>query len=369
MKGKVNEPTIFDFLIQDPCDWENFLSNFSKKLDLDGAALLIFYQDSFRYENFFSFGLNKNFFQNFEKILKNNSLLFNSLKSLPEGKIVDKNEEFQGKNLEFQEFFEKFLLEGEKVYIFISGILNNCKENLILIGFKKGNKKPLIQKEKDLIEKIIPYIKVVYQYCIRIQKRDCYLDILKRAIEFEGKGIIIIDKNLNVIFLNKIAEAILSSKEGLEITKYGLEINDPVFSIHFKKSLKKIFNSENDVKEDFIFAIPKKDKTIPVVVQVIPISEKLYVKENQRYALIILYDASYYPTPDPEFLTRVFRFTSQEKNIAILLTKGMDLKEISEELKISLHTVRTHLKHIYSKTNTARQAELMKLLLSLPAGY
>lgn len=369
MKGKSQDLIFFDFLIQDHCDWEKFLSNFSQKLDLDGAALLIFYQNSFKFENFLSSGLNKSFFQNFEKILKNNTSLFNFLKSLPEGKILDKNEDFQGNNLEFKELFEKFALEGEKKYIFISGILNSYKENLILIGLKKGDKKPLGKKEKDLIEKIIPYLRVVYQYCMTIQAKDSYLEILKRAIEFEGKGIIIIDKNSNVIFLNKIAEAILSTKEGLEITKYGLEINDPVFSIHFKKSLKKIFNSEINEKEDFIFAIPKKDKTIPLVVQVIPISEKLYSKENQRYALIILYDASYYPAPDPEFLTKVFRFTSQEKNIAILLTKGMDLKEISEELKISLHTVRTHLKHIYSKTNTARQAELMKLLLSLPTGY
>jgi DNA-binding CsgD family transcriptional regulator len=44
---------------------------------------------------------------------------------------------------------------------------------------------------------------------------------------------------------------------------------------------------------------------------------------------------------------------------------GADLKEISEELSISLTTVRTHLQHVFDKTDTRRQAELVRLLLVL----
>lgn len=370
MKG-VLDLNFLDFLIQNPCDWENFFGIFSKKLELDATALIIFHNESLKFKIFLNYGLNEKFFQNFEKIIKNNPTFSSFIKSIPERKILDEDEEEEtiGARQELKEFMKRIALENGFSHMLISGILNRQNENLILIAFRKKDKAYFGKNERDLIGMVSPYIKMVYQYCITIEEKEKYLDILKRAIEFEGKGIILIDKNLNVLFLNRIAEIILSKKEGLEITKYGLEINDPVFSIHFKKSLKKIFNSEYNDKEDIIFAIPKRDRTIPLVVQVIPINERFFLKEGQGSALIILYDSSYYPLPDPEFLTKLFKFTSQEKNIAILLTKGMDLKEISKELKISLHTVRTHLKHIYSKTNTARQAELMKLLLSLPAGF
>lgn len=368
MKGTL-DLNFLDFLIQNPCDWENFFDIFSKKLEFDAAALMKFYNESPKFNTFLNYELDEKFFQNLEKIIKNNPAFSSFIKSLPEGKTLDEEEETIGVRQELKEFMKRIALESGFNHMLISGILNKQNENLILIAFRKKDKAYFGKNERDLIVKVAPYIKMVYQYCITIEEKEKYLDILKRAIEFEGKGIILIDKNFNVLFLNRIAEIILSKKEGLEITKYGLEINDPVFSIHFKKSLKKIFSSEYNEKEDIIFAIPKKDRTIPLVVQVIPINERFFLKEGQGSALIILYDSSYYPLPDPEFLTKLFKFTSQEKNIAILLTKGMDLKEISKELKISLHTVRTHLKHIYSKTNTARQAELMKLLLSLPAGF
>jgi DNA-binding CsgD family transcriptional regulator len=44
---------------------------------------------------------------------------------------------------------------------------------------------------------------------------------------------------------------------------------------------------------------------------------------------------------------------------------GADLNHISEELSISLPTVRTHLQHVFDKTDTHRQAELVRLLLVL----
>lgn len=42
-----------------------------------------------------------------------------------------------------------------------------------------------------------------------------------------------------------------------------------------------------------------------------------------------------------------------------------DPKQISDELSVSLATVRTHLQHVFDKTETHRQAELVRLLLVL----
>jgi DNA-binding CsgD family transcriptional regulator len=44
--------------------------------------------------------------------------------------------------------------------------------------------------------------------------------------------------------------------------------------------------------------------------------------------------------------------------------QGRSLDEASEELHVSISTVRTHLKRIFSKTGTSRQGELVKLLLT-----
>ena len=44
---------------------------------------------------------------------------------------------------------------------------------------------------------------------------------------------------------------------------------------------------------------------------------------------------------------------------------GDDLKQISDELSVSPSTVRTHLQHLFVKTDTHRQAELIRHLLAI----
>lgn len=62
-------------------------------------------------------------------------------------------------------------------------------------------------------------------------------------------------------------------------------------------------------------------------------------------------------------LQRLFQLTYAEARIAGLIVNGHHIDEIAEVLTISLNTVRTHLRHIFEKTNVERQADLIHLLL------
>jgi DNA-binding CsgD family transcriptional regulator len=57
-------------------------------------------------------------------------------------------------------------------------------------------------------------------------------------------------------------------------------------------------------------------------------------------------------------------FTPAECDVAGRLAAGADLGAIAAALGITLHTVRGHLKHLYTKAGVHRQAELVARLLS-----
>jgi DNA-binding CsgD family transcriptional regulator len=69
------------------------------------------------------------------------------------------------------------------------------------------------------------------------------------------------------------------------------------------------------------------------------------------------------PLPDLESLRRRYGLTKAEADVALRVLDGTGLAPIAEELSISLSTVRTHLRHVFAKTDTHRQAELVRLLL------
>lgn len=66
---------------------------------------------------------------------------------------------------------------------------------------------------------------------------------------------------------------------------------------------------------------------------------------------------------DQVALQRLYGLTSTESRVAALLAKGDSVTEIAEHLGNTAHTIRTHLRHIFDKTGTARQVDLVHLLL------
>lgn len=67
------------------------------------------------------------------------------------------------------------------------------------------------------------------------------------------------------------------------------------------------------------------------------------------------------------WLTGIFRLTRREADVADLLARGADPAGIARTLGISLDTVRTHLKHVYRKTNTHSQCDVVRLMLAASA--
>jgi len=66
------------------------------------------------------------------------------------------------------------------------------------------------------------------------------------------------------------------------------------------------------------------------------------------------------PLPDPG---ADFGLTRAELQVAALLAQGKTLLQIAADLGISRATVAFHLRHIFQKTDTNRQAELVAMLL------
>lgn len=66
---------------------------------------------------------------------------------------------------------------------------------------------------------------------------------------------------------------------------------------------------------------------------------------------------------DHELARDLFEFTSSEALVAAQLFQGRSPKEAADNLRLSLHTVRTHMKSIFVKTGTSRQPTLLSLLL------
>ena len=86
--------------------------------------------------------------------------------------------------------------------------------------------------------------------------------------------------------------------------------------------------------------------------------------EQVRYVVFII-DPSALQLPSAARLVDLFGLTPAQAKIALEFASGGSYKEVARRLRMSVETVRSHVKEIYPKTRVKRQADMVRLILSL----
>ena len=113
--------------------------------------------------------------------------------------------------------------------------------------------------------------------------------------------------------------------------------------------------------------ITRRSAKAPLAVAIMPIGARLVEQAAKATALVLCADPERRTMLPVEALRQLYALTSAEADLTVGLAAGLSLKEISDRNSVSYETARLHLKRIFQKTGTARQAELVRLLMSGPA--
>lgn len=85
---------------------------------------------------------------------------------------------------------------------------------------------------------------------------------------------------------------------------------------------------------------------------------------NDPAAIILLSDPERQGQLPKEIVARLFDLTPTEAHIALALAEGWRTADIAHHLGVSITTVNFHLRNLFQKTDTHRQAELVALVLA-----
>jgi DNA-binding CsgD family transcriptional regulator len=82
-------------------------------------------------------------------------------------------------------------------------------------------------------------------------------------------------------------------------------------------------------------------------------------------AAVVLQDSVAPPISTGEAFAQLHGLTKSELRVLLAMSPDLSLKQVAERWGISETTAKTHLQHIFAKTATSRQSELIHLLMSL----
>jgi DNA-binding CsgD family transcriptional regulator len=88
---------------------------------------------------------------------------------------------------------------------------------------------------------------------------------------------------------------------------------------------------------------------------------------SQPRAVVLVKDPGDAGSANAELLIDLFGLTRRESEVALAVVAGHGLRAAAQQLGIAVTTARTHLQHVFEKTQTQRQSELTSLVLQIMA--
>ena len=176
--------------------------------------------------------------------------------------------------------------------------------------------------------------------------------------------VLIVDRDLNLKFMSEGAENIFRSGSSLFSMHGKLCVRQPEIT---EKILRAVREAEMLVTGENQFEELEISECKPSLsLKFIPIpSTNSSLNTFSRLTAIFLTMKNENSTSTEEKLMRYFNLTRAESRLGAAICCGITLNQYAEAKKLSIETVRSHMKRIFYKTGTHRQLEFASLANSL----
>lgn len=182
---------------------------------------------------------------------------------------------------------------------------------------------------------------------------------LAATLDLLRMSVILTDSAAQIIYANRQARGILAEQRCLRICAGKLSAVNPKNSLQIRQAIRRCTESEGGAMLALGVAVPlhRSDERC-VAAWVLPMQQRSDRGVLRRAAIFIRSTIDLF---SEDMFAAIFGATSAELRVLKLLLNGMSIGEVSVALHLSHNTVRTHVKSLFAKTGTARQAELVRL--------
>ena len=222
----------------------------------------------------------------------------------------------------------------------------------------------------DFFRLITPHIRRSILISGLLDEGKLQQQLYKKLLDRIGTGVLLVRQDAQLVYANEIAESILSQGKSITLRKNQIIPVAVSRTKAFTDALDRAC-TENDADiGTFGNGIPLTGADGSVAVcYVLPLGKSERRRElGPGLAAVFITTQSTGIPPALEVLSALSGLTSREARIALLVADGQSPQETAQTLGISVHTVRTHLAHVFEKTGTNSQMALGKFIgkLSLP---
>jgi DNA-binding CsgD family transcriptional regulator len=233
-----------------------------------------------------------------------------------------------------------------------------------LVATAKQDRLFATREHVQLISALVPHLQQAL--CTQNHLKDLVhkANDIAEAVDNIRHGVFVVGRAAAVIYLNRVAEDIVAVGDGPFVRAGRLGIRSPSDDATLQRDIANALGDESHARYGGSLLCPRAGDKRAYVIHVLPFTSATPDARDSR-ALVIVIDPERQGEPEPALLRRLYGLTRAEAEVALRVMRGEGLKPISDEMSLSVATLKTHLQHVFTKTGTHRQAELVRLLMAI----
>ncbi len=254
---------------------------------------------------------------------------------------------------------------------YMTMVVCKCQARSVnLFSLWRSAKHPCLDaRSRYLLDALVPHVRTTLQLRAKLEASTACALLAETALDAMSTGAFLVDSRGYLRHMNQLAAVYLRDADSLQVYQGKLVAADSGQDAQLQELIKRATARPKHgagAACGGAMYVSRLRVPSPLQVAVVPAPEQSGMAEQGPSALIFVIDSAALPRGRAALMCQLFSLTPTEARVADLLLQGLEMREAAERLRISLATARFHLKRVFAKTHTHRQAELMRLMLSLP---
>jgi len=218
-------------------------------------------------------------------------------------------------------------------------------------------------REVRILTTITPHLRRAFRMHQKMAHAAWERDAIGEILDRVPVGVVLVGSGGKVLRVNRSASVILSSRDGLSLKRDSFVAVSSAETEALRRAVAVARGDSGATRSGGALTISRISERRPFSILVSPlISEVANFGVESPAAVLFITDPERHVEAG-DLWRRLFGFTPAETALAARLADGTDLADAADELHITVGTARVHLKRLFDKTETHRQAELLRTLL------
>jgi len=351
----------------DPRRWEEFVRLTAEAAGAHAATLLLHDLNDVQLRVAQQWGFDPSAIQPYEEHYSSLDLRLQAFRRNPT-RIGTSQQLIPLAELKRTEYYNDFLLPQGMIHSMF-GTVEQSPAGLSTLSLHRDHEAgPYEEQDLAFLRLLLPHVQRAFRLHSQIAASRNRSYSLQSALDSLAMAVILLAAKGQVVTMNCAAKRLLADNDGLLAHRQGLKTTRAGECARLQQLIAEATatSAGTGLRPAGALTVSRRDRP-PLHLLVSPVRGFDLDEKHPVHAIVFVTDPAQRARPQAETLRALFGLTRAESRLAMLLADGHSPRAIAEMVGVSRNTLKSQLASTYRKTGTSRQAQLVRLLLQLPA--